>query len=232
MNIIAIVPCLNEEKYIGGIAARAGKHVDKVIVVDDGSSDDTAKAAGEAGAEVIRHTSRQGAGAATRSGFKAAVQSGADIVVTLDGDGQHNPDEIPAVIRPIVDGKADLVIGSRFLCDATAPEYRKMGINIITWLYNFGHREKIVDSQSGFRAFNRLALESINITYPGFGFSIESLVQARKRNLRITEVPISCIYHDSGSSEPPLSHGLSVAMAVIEIRFKQEFFNPGSIRKG
>ena len=226
-KIVAIIPCLNEERFIGDVVARAIKHVDKVIVVDDGSSDNTAIVASQSGAEVISHGTRQGAGAATRTGFNAAIKYGAEIVVSLDGDGQHNPDEIPDVVKPVLAGKADLVIGSRFLCTAEVPVHRKFGIDAITWLYNVGHKEKIVDGQSGFRAYSRKALEVIKITYPGFGFSIQTLVQPRKNKLKITEVPISCIYHDAGSTQDPVTHGFSVAWAVIKIRMKEEFFKSG-----
>jgi glycosyltransferase involved in cell wall biosynthesis len=227
MKVVAIIPCLNEERFIGDVVARAIKHVDKVIVVDDGSSDNTAKVASQSGAEVISHETRQGAGAATRTGFNAAIKYGAEIVVSLDGDGQHNPDEIPDVVQPVMAGKADLVIGSRFLCTAKVPIHRKFGIDAITWLYNVGHKDKIVDGQSGFRAYSRKTLEVIKITYPGFGFSIQTLVQPRKNKLKITEVPISCIYHDSGSTQDPITHGFSVAWAVIKIRMKEEFFKSG-----
>ena len=227
MKVIAVIPCLNEEIYIGEVVNKTLNHVNTVIVVDDGSTDATAHVAGIAGAEVISHSAKQGAGAATRTGFQAALRAGATIVVTLDGDGQHNPDEIPVLLAPILDGKADLVIGSRFLYDAKVPRLRKLGIDIITWLYNVGHKDKIVDGQSGFRAYNRNALEVIKITYPGFGFSIQSLVQPRKSKLRITEVPVSCIYHDAGSTQDPITHGLSVAWAVVKIRIKEELFNSG-----
>jgi glycosyltransferase involved in cell wall biosynthesis len=227
IKLVAIIPCLNEERFIGDVVARAIKHVDKVIVVDDGSNDNTAKVASQSGAEVISHGTRQGAGAATRTGFNAAIKYGAEIVVSLDGDGQHNPDEIPDVVKPVLAGKADLVIGSRFLCTAEVPVHRKFGIDAITWLYNVGHKEKIVDGQSGFRAYSRKALEVIKITYPGFGFSIQTLVQPRKNKLKITEVPISCIYHDAGSTQDPVTHGFSVAWAVIKIRMKEEFFKSG-----
>jgi glycosyltransferase involved in cell wall biosynthesis len=226
-KIVAIIPCLNEERFIGDVVARAIKHVDKVIVVDDGSSDNTAIVASQSGAEVISHGTRQGAGAATRTGFNAAIKYGAEIVVSLDGDGQHNPDEIPDVVQPVMAGKADLVIGSRFLCTAEVPVHRKFGIDAITWLYNVGHKDKIVDGQSGFRAYSRKALEVIKITYPGFGFSIQTLVQPRKNKLKITEVPISCIYHDAGSTQDPITHGFSVAWAVIKIRMKEELFKSG-----
>jgi glycosyltransferase involved in cell wall biosynthesis len=227
-KVIAVIPCLNEERFIAGVVSKAMRYVDAVIVVDDGSSDTTAAVAKEAGARVISHKARQGAGAATRTGFQAALQMGANAVVTLDGDGQHDPDEIPALIKPILDNQADLVIGSRFLHKADVPRYRKFGIDVITWLYNFGHRDKIVDGQSGYRAYSRKALEAINITYPGFGFSIQSLVQARKRGMKITEVPVSCIYHDAGSTQNPVVHGLSVAWAVVKIRFQEELLKARS----
>ncbi len=128
MKIVAVIPCLNEEHFISDVVFKTIKHVDKVIVIDDGSKDSTALLARDAGAKVISHTFNQGAGAATRTGFEAAIKYGADIVVTLDGDGQHNPDEIPLIVKPLLDGKADLVIGSRFLAEAKVSLYRKFGI--------------------------------------------------------------------------------------------------------
>ena len=114
-KLIAAIPCLNEEQFIGDVVTRARKYVDKVIVIDDGSTDNTSEVAKAAGAHVIRHKARQGAGAATRAAFEAAKKCDADVLITLDGDGQHNPDEIPRVLAPILHNKADLVIGSRFL---------------------------------------------------------------------------------------------------------------------
>jgi hypothetical protein len=150
----------------------------------------------------------------------------------LDGDGQHNPDEIPQVLAPILHNKADLVIGSRFLQSnlnqsqlissnlIQVPKYRKFGIDVITWLYNFGSKVKVSDSQSCFRAHSKKLLEAINITENGFGFSIQVLIQARRKNFVITEVPISCIYHSEGSSLNPIAHGLGVAFAVLRLRIK------------
>ena len=224
-RVIAVIPCLNEERFIGDVVARAVKHVDEVIVIDDGSSDNTAAAAAAAGATVIKHAKSQGAGSGTRTGFEAALKHGADIVVTLDGDGQHNADEIPVLVQPIIDGQADIVIGSRFLKEAKVAPYRKFGIDVITWSYNFGHREKIADAQSGFRAHSRKAVEAMQITYPGFGFSIQTLVQARNKGLKIIERPISCIYHDAGSTLNPFIHAVDVMWAVITIRLKEELIN-------
>jgi len=170
-----------------------------------------------------------------QAGFQAARTNSADILVTLDGDGQHNPDEIPALISPITEGKADLVIGSRFpqphlnqsqLISINlnhVPKYRKLGIDVITWLYNFGSKMKVSDSQSCFRAHSRKLLQAIEITEPGFGFSVEVLIKARRNGLAIMEVPISCIYHPQGSTDNPITHGLGVAFTVMKLRlFKHQ----------
>lgn len=224
-KVIAAIPCLNEGQFINDIVTRASKYVDKVIVVDDGSTDNTSEAARAAGAYVIRHEERQGAGAATRSAFEAAKAYDADILVTLDGDGQHNPDEILQVLAPILCGEADLVVGSRFLSAShrEAPKYRKLGINLITWLYNFGSSSKVSDSQSGFRAHSRGLIEAITITEKGFGFSVQVLIQTRRKGLIIKEVPVSCIYHSEGSSLNPMAHGLGVAFTVIKLRIMSKF---------
>ena len=226
MKVVAVIPCLNEENYIGEVVNIALNHVNAIIVVDDGSADATAHVARKAGAEVISHSAKQGAGAATRTGFQAALKAGAYIVVTLDGDGQHNPDEIPALLAPILDGKADLVIGSRFIEPATnMPLYRKFGIDVITWLYNFGTNVNISDAQSGFRAHSRRLLETIHITRNDFSFSIEVLVKARKKKLIIAEVPVSCLYHAQGSTINPVDHGLSIAWSTAKLRFMTELFD-------
>ena len=226
MKIIAVIPCLNEAAYIGDVIGKALKHVDRVLVVDDGSGDNTSEVARRAGAEVIRHDRRLGAGAATRTGFLAALREGADIVVTLDGDGQHDANEIPVVIGPVLQGEADLVIGSRFVKPATnMPPYRSVGIDIITRMYNIGSLNKISDSQSCFRSYSRKLLEMVEITRNDFGFSIELLVKARKKGLRIVEVPASCYYHAESSTLDPITHGLGVAWSVIKLRAAVELFN-------
>jgi len=220
-KVIVAIPCFNEQDFIGDIVSRARNYVDKVIVIDDGSTDNTAEVARAAGAEVIQHKERRGAGAATKSGFEAAKANNADLLVTLDGDGQHNPDEIPKVLAPALRGEADLVIGSRFIEPQTnVPRYRRFGIDVITWLCNLGSRVKISDSQSCFRAYSRRLLEAVDITEDGFGFSVQMLIQARRKGFVIKEVPISCVYHSQGSSLNPIAHGLSVAWSVIRLRLK------------
>jgi glycosyltransferase involved in cell wall biosynthesis len=232
-KIIAAIPCFNTEPFIGDVVSRAKKYVDEVIVVNDGSTDNTTRVAQAAGADVIEHKARKGAGAATKSGFEEAMRRKADIIVTLDGDGQHNPDEIPKLVSPILSKEADIVIGSRFLPlpqlspsgsqQTVMPRYRRFGINVITLLCNFGFRVKISDSQSCFRAHSRKLVNAMHITEDGFSFSVEVLFQARKMGFVITEVPIFCLYHSHGSTANPVVHGLGVAFTVVKLRLRYVF---------
>jgi glycosyltransferase involved in cell wall biosynthesis len=219
-KVVAAIPCHNEEQFIGDIVRSVQQHVQQVVVVDDGSSDDTSKAAEAAGAVVVRHDFNEGPGMAYKSCFEAARAQNADVLITLDGDGQHLPEELPRVLAPLLRGEADLVIGSRFLGHYEIPRYRKFGIDVITWLYNVGSPVKVLDAQSCFRGYNRSALDTLTISENGFGFSVELLVQAREHGLTIKEVPISCIYHPNSHSQNPVLHGLTVALMVVKHRLR------------
>jgi len=191
-------------------------------VVDDGSADGTAEEARAAGALVVRHPTNMGPGAAARTCLNVGRAAGVKMLITLDGDGQHNPDEIPEVIAPLQRGEADLVIGSRFLGkDNNVARYRKFGIDVITFLYNFGGKGRITDSQSCFRAYGEQSLDVLEIREDGFGFSVETLVQARRAGLRIREASISCLYHEQSHSANPVLHGLGVALMVLKHRMKR-----------
>ncbi|MFC2027587.1 glycosyltransferase family 2 protein [Chloroflexota bacterium] len=222
-TIIAGIPAYNEERFIGEIVYKASQFVDDVIVVDDGSTDHTAEIAEAAGASVIRHDVNRGAGAANKSCFNEARRRNADVLVTLDGDWQHNPDKIPQVAVPVLLGEADLVIGSRFITNHNhMPAHRKIGNHIITWLCNLGSQKRIGDTQSCFRAYGKKAIHLLNSTEQGFGFSVDLLIQSRVNDLTITEVPISCIYHTTSHTINPIPHGLSVILAVIKLRLRNE----------
>lgn len=233
MKIIAVVPTYNEQKAIADVVARAKKYVTAVVVSDDLSKDLTCQLAKESGANVILNPKNHGAGGNTWHGMELALDSiyHGEIIVTLDGDGQHNADEIPLLLKPILMGEADFVIGSRFEQYKNSPLYRRLGISVITYAYNIFHKVKVDDSQSGFRAYNRKVLESCPITETGFAFSVETLVKFRAKGFRIKEVPIKCIYHKElieNSSMNPIKHGLKVLWAVIKWRVLVEVLKRGN----
>ena len=219
-KVLAAIPAYNEEKTIGSVVILAGRHATEVVVIDDGSADRTASVAEEAGATVIQHQTNRGYGAAVRSCFKYARTSGCDVLVILDGDGQHRPELIPRVVAPVTEGRADVSIGSRFLKGGEhqdMPRYRKLGIRVLTRLTNLGTRknDKIQDGQSGFRAYSHAAISSIDPLEKDMGASAEILWDADRKGLRIVEVPIVTDYNDSGSTHGPIRHGLSVIGSMI-----------------
>ena len=222
-RITAAIPCHNEERFIGDLVFQTRRLVDQVVVVNDGSQDGTSSAARAAGALVVDHGWNKGYGETINSCFQAAGKTGADILVTLDGDNQHTPDEIASLVSPIVHGEADMVIGSRFLKHSPQTNmlrYRELGIKVITWLCNVGSPVKVTDSQSGFRAYRMNVIESVTLTDRRMGASVEMLIKARKRGFIICEVPITCRYHSESSEQNPVSHGLGVALAVIVLRLR------------
>ncbi|RLI44113.1 glycosyltransferase family 2 protein [Candidatus Bathyarchaeota archaeon] len=232
--IIACIPAYNEEKTIAKVILKARKYVDKVIVCDDGSTDMTAEIAEALGAEVIRHERNIGYGAAIGSLFEKAKEEAPDMMITLDADGQHNPDDIPKLIKPIIDGEADIVIGSRFLTsEAETPTYRKIGIKIINWITG-AKAKKISDTQSGYRAYSKKALQSIKPVEMGMGVSTEILLKAEQNNLKIKEVPIKISYGvERPSTINPLTQGLDVIFSTVKqlsIRHPLMFYGiPGTI---
>jgi len=213
--VVAAIPCFNEERFIGSVVLKARKHVDQVVVVDDGSTDATAETASSAGAVVVRHNRNQGVGAATRTAFRKAREMGADVMVRLDGDGQHNADEIPAVIAPILRGEADVVVGSRFMAGKERPPlFRRIGQRVLTTTTNVGSGTQIKDSQSGFRAFSAKALEKMKLTENGFSVESEMQFAIARNGLRVVEVPIAVIYTDKAKRNP-VGHGVSVLSRVL-----------------
>jgi len=211
------IPAYNEEKNIGSIVAKLKNKYEHVIVCDDGSSDMTATIASSLGACVVKHEENLGYGSAIKTIFKEARKIGGDVLVTFDADGQHQFSEIDSVLQPISEDKADIVIGSRFLGKTIdLPKYRRIGIKTITGLTNITTGSKITDSQSGFRAYSKKALQEITPTESGMGLSTEILIKASKKQMRITEVPITITYKGSIHSQEPISHGTAVIMSTIK----------------
>jgi glycosyltransferase involved in cell wall biosynthesis len=220
--VVVGIPAFNEKKMIAQVVMEAQRHGDVVVVCDDGSSDMTGAIAKRLGADVVRHQRNLGYGASIRSLFRRARELRADVLVTIDADGQHNPREIPNILRPIADGVADLVIGSRFIepCGTREmPFYRRLGAQLITKLVNGSSKNGVSDAQSGFRAYSRKALANLCPFESGMGASVEILLKAGKADLRICEVPSSCKYNNGDidtSTEHPLTHGIGVVMSVVK----------------
>jgi glycosyltransferase involved in cell wall biosynthesis len=219
--IIAAIPAYNEEKTIAKTVLLAQKYVDRVVVCDDGSTDMTADIAERVGADVVRHGDNMGYGAAIQTLFKKARELDADAMVTLDGDGQHNPCEIPVLVEPVLERKADVVIGSRFLGDMgkmnSIPRHRRAGIKVITKLTGAASNHRLSDAQSGFRVYGRKALEVLSLNENGMGVSVEILMEAKKHGLSVVEVPTGCNYRglEKTSTHGPLRHGAGVVMSIV-----------------
>ena len=210
--IIAGIPAYNEEKTIAKVILIAQKHVNAVVVCDDGSQDMTSDIAQGLGAIVIKHERNKGYGAAIRSILNKARTLNADLLLTLDADGQHDATEIPKLIQPILEGKADVVIGSRFLLrNNKMPLYRRLGVKVLTKMTNGGNNgDGITDAQCGLRAYNRKALESLILDEDGMGISAEALMKANALGLVITEVPVEVSYEGlETSTHNPVKHGLT-----------------------
>jgi glycosyltransferase involved in cell wall biosynthesis len=220
-NLIIGIPTYNEEVGIGSVVLSAKAVASEVIVVDDGSSDDTVELAREAGATVIEHDENCGKGAAIKTLLGAVRDREFDTFVLLDGDGQHDPDEIPMVAEPVLDGDADLVIGSRYLDDETedeTPTYRRFGQRILDILTLGPSQTKVTDSQSGFRALSPRAVDELTVTTDNFGVETEMIDLASRNDLTIAEQPIDARYEGiDGQTQNPLRHGLTVVVFVLQL---------------
>ena len=216
MQLVGI-PAYNEEKTIGEIVKRSLQYSDKVIVIDDGSSDGTVNIAKQNGATVISHKKNQGYGASVITLFDSARQENADILTIIDGDGQHDPGQIPLLVKTLQENNVDVVIGSRFLDDKSdTPAYRKRGIKIITSAANFGTDFKVTDAQSGFRSYSKRAIQSIHPTETGMTVSTEILLKVSNKGLSVAEVPITVSYNGDSSTEHPVPHGIAVLMNTLK----------------
>ncbi len=212
--LIAVIPAYNEGTRVGNVVAAAMRHVDVVVVVDDGSSDDTALRAQEAGARVIRHTENSGAGAATMTGIEAARRMGATAVVTLDADEQHDPADIPRLLDPIQKNAADIVFANRF---GVRPDGKGNRIPTIRRIFNgignvvtlFATGMWVQDSQSGYKVFGSKALAQVDLRMRGFEFCTEIVSEAAQHKWRIAQVPTKVLY-----SEYTLAKGQSFGNGV------------------
>lgn len=216
-QITVAIPAYNEERFIGSVILQAQRYTASILVIDDGSHDATAEIAEAAGAIVLRHEVNKGKSEAVNTALQWARQHNTQALVFIDGDGQHNPNEINYLLAPIQQGGADMVVGSRFLSvKSKIPTYRQVGQHLLTAATNLASSVSVTDSQSGFRAFSRKAIEVMH--FSGTGLSVESEMQflAKEHGLRVAEVPISVVYHQKAKRNP-LSHGMQVISNVARL---------------
>ncbi len=207
MKTIIAMPAYNEANYIGSVVLQAKSYAEEVIVADDGSKDQTADIAELAGAYVIRHETNMGKGAGVRDILAEAAKRNADVLVLMDADAQHDPREIPGLIKAVQEG-ADLVIGSRSIGRENIPSYRKVGQKVLSKLTGTLSKAKVMDTESGFRALSRKAITTMQLKETGFAIEAEMISEAADRGLNIVEVPITAIYTQDGSTLNPIKHGV------------------------
>ena len=219
MFSIACIPAFNVEHQIADVIKKSQKYVDKVLVCDDGSTDNTSVNAKSSGAIVIKHDKNLGKGAALKTLFQKAKDLHADIIITIDGDGQFLPEEIPILIEPIKIKKFDVVIGNRFLDTEEMPSYRKAGNKILDKFTKLAANLPFEDTQSGFRSYSKNALEKISFSTNGFGVDSEILIDAVNKDLKITEKNVTVLYNTGNktSTKNPVSHSMGVVASIIEL---------------
>ena len=201
---IAIVPALNEEETVGRVIdeIRAFDPGFDIVVVDDGSVDRTAGVAADRGAFVLRLPFNLGIGGAMQTGYRFAFERGYDIAVQIDGDGQHDPQQLPAILAPVLAGEADLCVGSRFTGNSEfrSSFTRRLGIKIFAAVVSAVVRQKVTDTTSGFRAVNRRGIALFAADYPHDYPEVEATVMSVKHKLRLREVPVAMRARGGGAS--------------------------------
>ena len=218
MKTIVCIPAYNEENNISNVIHGVSKYADLVLVCDDGSTDNTSKEAKNAGAYLVSHKSNQGKGAALKTLFSNAKKIGFDVLVTIDGDGQFYSDDVSKLIKPISEGKADIVIGNRFEHSGEMPSYRKLGNKMFDRLTSAASDLPIVDTQSGIRGYSSKAINEINFSSKGFAADSEILMSIAKKPLRIIEENVKVKYKTGAktSTQDPITHGADIITHLLE----------------
>jgi glycosyltransferase involved in cell wall biosynthesis len=218
LSTIALIPAFNEGGNIREVIQATREYVDRIVVCDDGSTDDTLMVLDSLGVDIVRHDGNRGYCAALVSLFKYCQEVEADYAVTIDADGQHDPRYIPVLIEPIKDGESDVVIGSRFLekHDEQAPWIKIQGIKLFNWLIELGVGVKLSDSQSGYRAYRVGNLMPEKLKETGMGISTEILIKAKNNGLKIIEVPVQISHYERIRYISLLRHGASVLYSTLK----------------
>jgi glycosyltransferase involved in cell wall biosynthesis len=217
-DILVLIPAYREELTIAMVVLLAKKHPSKVIVIDDGSPDRTREIATMAGAEVISHGVNKGKAAALMTGFQRARELSPKCTITIDGDGQMDPELIPTVAAPVLNGEVDLVIGSRYIGEVRTdtPQHRRTGQKVLNKATSMGSTVNITDSQSGYRALSLKAINSTNFNSDRYNIESDMIAYFSDIGLKMTEVPTTVRYDvPDGHKQKPLKHGFSVLGGVV-----------------
>lgn len=214
-RIVVCIPAYNEEKSIAKVVVETKKFADTVIICDDGSSDMTGEIARSLGVEVIRHEKNSGKGGALETLIAAAKKFNPQVIVTIDGDDQHFPSDIPNVVDPVLQGHADIVIGVRQMVPGSMPRERIVGNRMLNGLTSAKAGKTLHDTQSGFRAYSVRAINTIDFSQRGMAVESQTLIDAARSGLRILEVPVSVRYKGIPQKRNPAAHLSEVVDYII-----------------
>lgn len=226
-RVIALIPAYNESKSIGSVIALTSKYVSSVIVIDDGSVDNTRDVAASSNAKVVRNKRNMGKGIALRRGIIECLKYDPDIVITIDADGQHDPNDIPKLLEPLKSEEADVVIGSRYIeeTESDAPFYRKIGLKLLNATNRILVRSTVKDGNSGYRAYTKDVISTVlKYDSAGYGVEVEQLASLERAGFRIAEVPVTIKYKGlmNTSKHPPLSQGIHILSAICKIAVERK----------
>jgi glycosyltransferase involved in cell wall biosynthesis len=216
-DVLVAIPAYNEDRFIGSLVLKLRARNRRVLVIDDGSTDATAEVAEAAGALVVRHSSNLGKTAAVATAFEQARQLAADALVLLDGDSQHDPADVDRLSEPILNGEADMVVGSRFIGMRSAiPRWRVAGQHVLTAATNLGSGLRLSDTESGYRAFSQRALAEMRFNGQGFALEPSTQFQAKEHGWKVLEVPIRVSY-GVPLKRNPVWHGMGQLDAIFRL---------------
>lgn len=236
-KIFIVIPAYNAEKTIEKTYSRIPPGYFRIVIIDDGSSDNTGKVANKLNATVITHDKNKGYGAAQKTGFKHALKNSADAVILLHADGQYDPEEIPKLINSMEKNNADIVLGSRVMggkmLEGGMPYIKYIGNRVLTWLENLAFGMNITEYHTGYRVYSRKALQFLDFENLSdkFHFDSEILVNAMEKKLKIVEVPISTHYSREKSYLNPLTYGMQIIWLIIKYKFQKNFYTGDRIER-